>query len=264
MLKKIVVVVGTVAAAVALFWALGSRTHHLTKPPSSRLFTPPPEFEWTSEEPVCSQAYVRPAVDEYLRGLPPGARVLDLGCGNGAMLGTFLGRGWRLVGVDISKTGIEQARKRWPDIDFQFGDATEDLSALGAFDAIYSTEVIEHVVLPRRFAQNLFRLLKPGGLAILSTPYHGWLKNVTIAILGKYDSHHGPLSDWGHIKFWSPDTLARLLWEAGLEDIEYRGTGRVPYLWKSMVMVARKPKDSGERTSRRAQEQLRHPDASAD
>ena len=229
-------------AVVGAICAVGSGTHRLTKPGSIRLFTPPPEYEWKSGGAPDSQSYVRPAVEEYLSKVPPGARVLDLGCGNGSMLGSFLDKGWQLVGVDISKTGIEQARKRWPGAQFEVGDATGDLSSLGQFDAIYSTEVIEHLVLPRRFAQNVFLLLKPGGVVVVSVPYHGWLKNVAIALMDGYDAHHDPLFDWGHIKFWSPSTLSRLFWEAGLDGVEYRGSGRVPFLWKSMVMVARKPK----------------------
>jgi 2-polyprenyl-6-hydroxyphenyl methylase/3-demethylubiquinone-9 3-methyltransferase len=220
---------------------LGSGTHALRKPAALRPYTPPPEYEWRNDESPCSEAYVRPAVERYLSSTPRGARVLDLGCGNGAMAGSFLGKGWDLVGVDISQSGIEYARKRWPQIRFEVGDATGDLSMLGQFDALYSTEVIEHIVLPRRFAQNCYRLLKPGGRLVLSTPYHGWLKNVAIAFAGDADTHYQPLIDWGHIKFWSANTLSRLLWDAGFESVEYSGTGRVPYLWKSIVMTARKP-----------------------
>jgi SAM-dependent methyltransferase len=221
---------------------LASGPHKLAKPPSTRASTPPPEYDWSTPQEACSFSYVQPAVEEYLAELRPGARVLDLGCGNGAMLGSFLRKGWTLVGVDISKSGIEQARQYWPDAQFEVGDATGDLSALGQFDAIYSTEVIEHVVLPRRFAQNCFRLLKPGGIVVLSTPYHGWLKTLEIAATNQADAHYQPLEDWGHIKFWSVNTLSQLLWEAGFDEVEYRGVGRVPYLWKSVVMSARKPK----------------------
>ncbi len=89
--------------------------------------------------------------------------------------------------------------------------------------------------------KNAFALLKPGGIFLVSTPYHGYLKNVAVAIAGKSDWHHTALWDGGHIKFWSPRTLAILLNEGGFRDIKWRGAVPVPYLWKSMVMRATRP-----------------------
>jgi len=235
-----VVLGGACLIGVVLY--LGTGSHRLPKPPATGVSKPPAEYDWNTDTPEFSQAYLRPIVEQYLQTLPPGSRVLDLGCGNGAMLGTLLDRGWTLVGLDISTSGIKQARKRWPGVRFEVADATGDLGALGQFDAIYSTEVIEHVVLARRFAQNCFRLLKPGGIVVLSTPYHGWLKNAAIALSNGSDAHYGPQVDWGHIKFWSVNTLGGLLWDAGFDELEYQGAGRVSYLWKSMVMKARKPR----------------------
>jgi 2-polyprenyl-6-hydroxyphenyl methylase/3-demethylubiquinone-9 3-methyltransferase len=58
--------------------------------------------------------------------------------------------------------------------------------------------------------------LKPAGHFIVSTPYHGWLKNVVLALSGKMDNHFTALWDGGHIKFWSRETLSRLLRSKGL------------------------------------------------
>jgi hypothetical protein len=44
----------------------------------------------------------------------------------------------------------------------------------------------------------------------------------------------------GHIKFWSRATLSQLLRDNGFTVIDFSGVGRVPYLWKSMVLVAQK------------------------
>jgi hypothetical protein len=82
--------------------------------------------------------------------------------------------------------------------------------------------------------------LKPDGYLVLTTPYHGYFKNLVLSILGKWDAHLSPLWEGGHIKFWSRATLTRLLAEANFEVIDFAGVGRVPYLWKSMVLVARR------------------------
>lgn len=103
-----------------------------------------------------------------------------------------------------------------------------------------STEVVEHLLLPRVFAKNCHGLLKPNGLFVVSTPYHGYLKNLLLAASGRMDAHYTALWDYGHIKFWSRRTLRRLLEETGFSVNRFLGTGRVPFFWKSMILVARK------------------------
>ena len=74
---------------------------------------------------------------------------------------------------------------------------------------------------------------------MISTPYHGYLKNLALSILDKWDKHHTVLWHGGHIKFWSRKTLTLLLQENGFNVIAFHGIGRLPYLLKSMILVAR-------------------------
>ena len=76
------------------------------------------------------------------------------------------------------------------------------------------------------------------GRLILSTPYHGYLKNVALAVSGRLDAHHTVLWDGGHIKFFSRRTLEEMLRQGGFKPLEFVGAGRLPYLWKSMVISA--------------------------
>jgi 2-polyprenyl-3-methyl-5-hydroxy-6-metoxy-1,4-benzoquinol methylase len=107
-----------------------------------------------------------------------------------------------------------------------------------SFDLVISVEVIEHVYEPRTLLAQAREVLRPGGRFVITTPYHGYLKNLLIAGLGKSDAHYNPLWDGGHIKFWSRKTLSAALREAGFEDIRFYGAGRVPYFWKSMILTA--------------------------
>jgi 2-polyprenyl-6-hydroxyphenyl methylase/3-demethylubiquinone-9 3-methyltransferase len=75
---------------------------------------------------------------------------------------------------------------------------------------------------------------------VLTTPYHGYLKNLALAVTGAMDAHFTALWDGGHIKFWSYRTLRQLLQEFGFGHCEFRGAGRWPALWKSMVVTARR------------------------
>lgn len=203
--------------------------------------TPADEFPFANAESLCSHAYLKGPVEKFLEGTPEGASVLDLGCGNGSFLAGFRDRHWKLHGIDISTSGIRQARAAYPDIAFFPGDLTQDLAPLFGelrFDRIVSTEVVEHVYSPRAFMRNCYGLLKPGGTLVISTPYHGYCKNLVLALAGRMDGHFGPLWDHGHIKFWSRRTLTSLLHEAGFGQVRFAGAGRVPFLWKSMVLQA--------------------------
>ncbi len=152
---------------------------------------------------------------------------------------------WQLHGSDLSPTGIELARKTHPNINFFLADGqslyAEFLDTVGPVDVVISTEVIEHVYDPRGFLRNCFALLKPGGTIVLTTPYHGYLKNLLLAATGKMDQHFTVLWDHGHIKFWSRKTIEEVLKETGFTNIEFAGSGRIPYVWKSMVLKATKP-----------------------
>ncbi len=236
-----VLVGGVVLSATALIvdYRLESRSRFVARP-DVRLRGSAPEYKYSGAEESCVNRWTLPAVKEYLKDLPAGASVADLGCGNGSLLAAFRDRGWKMTGVDISKSGIEIASKQYPDISFSVADATEDLSRLGygQYDAVISTEVIEHIILPRKYAANAFRLLKPGGMLVMTTPYHGYLKNLAVGILGNWDDHFTALWDFGHIKFWSVNTLSRLLFESGFDRVEWRGTGRYPHFWKTLAIRA--------------------------
>ena len=74
---------------------------------------------------------------------------------------------------------------------------------------------------------------------MVSTPYHGYWKNLLLSVAGKWDSHHTALWDGGHIKFWSRSTLTKLLEANGFDVVDFKGAGRIYGLWKSMVLTAR-------------------------
>jgi 2-polyprenyl-3-methyl-5-hydroxy-6-metoxy-1,4-benzoquinol methylase len=201
------------------------------------------EYGYLDADLRCAGKYLLPVVRELVRNVPPRAVVVDLGCGNGSILANFRQYGWELHGLEMSRSGIEQAAKAYPGIQFGYADLTTDLSShplVGRCDVVISTEVVEHVFWPRTYAKNCCSFLKPGGMLIISTPYHGYLKNLVLAMAGKMDFHYTALWDCGHIKFWSRRTLTTLLEEAGFGVNRFLGVGRAPFLWKSMLIVAKK------------------------
>jgi 2-polyprenyl-3-methyl-5-hydroxy-6-metoxy-1,4-benzoquinol methylase len=201
-------------------------------------------YQYSAANSEASHQHLYPSVSHFLQNIPAGSVVLDAGCGNGSFISLFQDKNWQLHGSDLSPTGIEIARKTFSDINFFLADGqslyADFLATVGPVDVVLSTEVIEHIYDPRGFLSNCYDLLKPGGILILTTPYHGYLKNLLLALTGKMDQHFTVLWDHGHIKFWSRKTLETALRESGFANVEFAGSGRIPYLWKSMVLKATK------------------------
>ena len=201
------------------------------------------EYHYNSAQPTWSNHYLWPPLKKILKShLKAGDSIMDLGCGNGATAAMLSENGFSVTAVDPSVSGVLVAKETYPNVQFAERSAYDDLrSEFSEFDAVISLEVVEHCFWPRLFAQTVFSLVKPGGYAVISTPFHGYWKNLAMALAGKFDSRHSPLWDGGHIKFWSEKTLRTLLKEIGFNNIKFQKVGRFPPLAKSMIAIARRP-----------------------
>jgi 2-polyprenyl-6-hydroxyphenyl methylase/3-demethylubiquinone-9 3-methyltransferase len=175
------------------------------------------------------------------RTATPGARIFEIGCGNGATAGRLRSLGYQVTAVDPSRSGIDAARRTHTGVVFDVGTVEDPLAERhGHFPVVLSLEVVEHCYSPRRFAACARELLEPGGYLILSTPYHGYLKNLALAVTGRMDAHFTALWEHGHIKFFSKRTISELLRDAGFDVERIELAGRIAPLAKSMVVTARK------------------------
>jgi SAM-dependent methyltransferase len=199
------------------------------------------KFGWASADEEVHQQYTLPAIMALLPQSKP-LNIIDVGCGNGYLVNYLSSAGHHVVGIDTAEDGIEIARDTYPHLKFQLRSAYERLDdLLGApVDVIISSEVIEHLYYPQRFLKNMYATLRPGGYLILTTPYHGYLKNIAISLFNGWDDHHHPAREGGHIKFFSEKSLHRMLTDHRFGDVTFRNAGRLPFLWKSMVCRAQK------------------------
>lgn len=200
------------------------------------------DYGWRTATPAHTHSYLLPRIRDLLRSM--GAkRVLDLGCGNGAMCASLAEAGFEVVGLENDAAGIEIARANHPEIRFHQisieGNPRKLLALEPKFDAVVSTEVIEHLFSPHLLPQFASAVLHTSGFLMVTTPYHGYLKNLALSLADKWDHHHTALWHGGHIKFWSRKTLTRLLGDNGFSVVAFHGVGRMPWLWKSMVVIAR-------------------------
>lgn len=205
-------------------------------------FEESPPYGWAASDPPESCNYLVPPVLSVLRSLPA-RRVLDLGCGNGVLLEHLMDAGYDAVGLDRDSDALRLARARCPRVPLYQLSIDDDPSIMlgpdsRLFDAVVATEVIEHLLFPRHLVRFALRTLVDNGHLILTTPYHGYIKNLALAGLNKFDHHHHPLRDGGHVKFFSYATMRELLAEEGFRVVRIFGAGRLPFLWKSMVVLA--------------------------
>ncbi|MER3433513.1 MAG: hypothetical protein C4288_08785 [Leptolyngbya sp. ERB_1_1] len=201
-------------------------------------------YQWRNAAQTPIHADLLPSIDRQLNHLglaDERKRIFDLGCGNGSVSNYYALKGFDVVGIDSSETGIQQANTHYPNLKLYPGSAYDNLvEQYGQFPVVLSLKVVEHLYSPRIYAKTLFNLVEEGGLAIVSTPYHGYLKNLVLALTGRMDAHFTVLWDHGHIKFWSVKTLTHLLKEAGFREVSFERVGRVAPLAKSMIATALK------------------------
>lgn len=131
----------------------------------------------TIERHQCGDPLLRHLTDKILKmiGSPPG-RVLDVGCGAGRVAVALAGRGFQVDATDVEARVIEQAKefaaRSDANVDFSVADfqKADPRFPDESYDAVVCSEVLEHVEPWRDIVANIDRVLKPGGLFILTTP----------------------------------------------------------------------------------------------
>lgn len=200
------------------------------------------QYGWGREVPHSFQ-FIEPNVVRVLERLSV-RRVLDIGSGNGVLCAVLASKGYDMVGIEYDEGGVAMAKSSYPGLPFYRFGVQGNPSALLAlekpFDVVISTEVIEHLFSPHLLPQYASAVLKQNGYLIVSTPYHGYLKNLALSLFDAWDKHHTSLWCGGHVKFWSKKTLTTLLEGNGFGVVGFSGVGRLPFLWRSMILVAQK------------------------
>jgi acetyltransferase-like isoleucine patch superfamily enzyme len=116
--------------------------------------------------------YIRKRADFCIQHIDPGDYVLDVGCGEGFITSMIAERCKRIIGVDYSENAVNTARNNSPTLEYAHMSATDLPFDDGTFDKVTCLELIEHVTIlqARRAIDEIYRILKPGGSIIGSTP----------------------------------------------------------------------------------------------
>jgi 2-polyprenyl-3-methyl-5-hydroxy-6-metoxy-1,4-benzoquinol methylase len=157
-----------------------------------------------------------------------GERVLDVGCGDGTLAGELAAMGAEVVGIDVAEEPLRRARERHPGLELALvdGEGPWEL-ADGSFDVVWAGEVIEHVADTAAWLSEVRRVLRSGGSLLLSTPAHGRLALLGLALSGRtFAAHFDPLGE--HLRFYTRATLTGLLEGFRFQEVEIRCAGGPP------------------------------------
>jgi 2-polyprenyl-3-methyl-5-hydroxy-6-metoxy-1,4-benzoquinol methylase len=170
--------------------------------------------------PIYLMPWYRADLEFPLRALsnPQKGRMLDVGCGSGALVELAARMGWNAEGIDVDPKAIESARRNCLTVhpgslfDQHFPDA--------AFDLLISNHVIEHVHDPLPILRECRRILSPKGKLVVATP------NAKSILHARFLANWFALDPPRHLHIFTPQSLRNLAVAAGFGDAEVRTTGR--------------------------------------
>ena len=148
----------------------------------------------------------------FVSEFPERGRLLDIGCGNGEFLAAATRMGWRVHGLEPDAEAVAACRGQGFDVFEGTLDAFPP-SQEGSFDAITSSNCIEHVPDPGQFLDKAYSLLKPGGQLWLATPNP---EGLGVAVFGRCWRGLEPSR---HLCVPSQAQLGRLLEDAGFDQV---------------------------------------------
>jgi 2-polyprenyl-3-methyl-5-hydroxy-6-metoxy-1,4-benzoquinol methylase len=167
-------------------------------------------------------------------------RVLDVGCGEGYFAAALLRAGAQVVGCDVAAEPLRRARASHPALDLRLVQPEAPLALEDAsFDVVWAGETIEHVADVAQWLSELRRVLRSGGLLLLSTPEHGPLSRLWIGLSrAAFQERFDPRAD--HLRFYTRQLLASLLADFGFAEITVAAVGGLPLARRVLLASARR------------------------
>jgi 2-polyprenyl-3-methyl-5-hydroxy-6-metoxy-1,4-benzoquinol methylase len=165
-------------------------------------------------------------------------RLLDLGCGDGALGARLAQQGALVTGIDPSPSAIERARAAHPGLEWAVPTADGRLPLHDAsFDVVTCVHVLEHVADTQSLMSEARRVLAPAGMFVATVPYHGRVQSALTA-LGAFERHFDPLEPV--LRFYTARSLQALLEQFGFERVETAAHGGPPLRRRMLMATGRR------------------------
>lgn len=144
----------------------------------------------------------------------PGERILDLGCGDGALTAQIAARGASVLGVDASATMVAATRARGLEAEVVAGEA---LAFDNVFDAVFSNAALHWMTQPEAVVRGVAKALKPGGRFVAEMGGHGNVATIRTALIASLAWVAAVETDLSNIWYFpTAKAQAALLHAAGL------------------------------------------------
>jgi SAM-dependent methyltransferase len=150
--------------------------------------------------------------------------VLEIGAGSGAFVQAALKRGWKVDANEVSESALELLRRTEATV--CSGDLTAARYPDSQFDFVVSLEVIEHLPAPLDLVREMWRVTRPGGLLLLTTPNFNGISRRYLGIQWR-------VIDPEHLGYFTPSTLSRLLRDVGYKSIWVKSRSLDVLSWRS-------------------------------
>jgi 2-polyprenyl-3-methyl-5-hydroxy-6-metoxy-1,4-benzoquinol methylase len=170
-----------------------------------------PFFNACLEDEQTYRVYFASKLDDLQRQRPAG-RLLDVGCGAGFFLDAARERGYDVAGVDLSPVPAEYVQRRLG-LNVAVGSLYDYAAASQSFDAVTIFQTIEHDPHPAELCKELLRILRPGGVLMVTTPA---ADGFVARAMGKRWFGYRNVE---HVSFFSRDSLRFALEQAGFEIV---------------------------------------------
>jgi 2-polyprenyl-3-methyl-5-hydroxy-6-metoxy-1,4-benzoquinol methylase len=190
--------------------------------------------------------FIADVIQSYCK---PGARILDVGCGNGNIARGIGSLGYVVAGIDFSRDAINYARSknRLANVSFSVRSA-EEVSMQEHFDAVICSEVLEHLHNPGSLVHTITTILKPGGVLIATVPngsgpremlvtrpvqamsntWMGKVINGSKRVMGYTNATvQSQSSDLTHVQFFTRTAISTLISMNGFELLQFRHSNSI-------------------------------------
>jgi SAM-dependent methyltransferase len=190
---------------------------------------------------VVPRGWPRSRIEACRRWAGTGRRVLDIGCGNGALLYNLRDRFAELHGIDLAEARVAHARSALAGLAARVTPGNVEEGAPFPdehFTLVVCADVLEHVVDVWAAVAEMRRILERGGRLLLTTPNVASLRRRATLLAGRFPSTSAPdqrlglrtpeeMLDGGHLHYFTFSMLDRILARCSFGNIEHHGFGRL-------------------------------------